>query len=137
MAFGLEVELGSMPYAFIKAVEETVRETLGQGIHGWQIPDARVVIHNHPYYVSVLAALGVLPELVHQTGALFLDKERGGPGCEGVIWPPRDGSASPYPAGAPRRERAASAPPVDDTPFPDSPPPFDDAPPHDDDDLPF
>lgn len=36
-------------------------------------PDARVVIHNHPYYVSVLAALGVLPELVHQTGALFLD----------------------------------------------------------------
>jgi ribulose-5-phosphate 4-epimerase/fuculose-1-phosphate aldolase len=36
-------------------------------------PDARVVIHNHPYYVSLLAALGVLPELVHQTGALFLD----------------------------------------------------------------
>lgn len=64
-------------------------------------------------------------------------KERGGPGCEGVIWPPRDGTASPYPASAPRRERAASAPPVDDTPFPDSPPPFDDAPLHDDDDLPF
>ena len=36
-------------------------------------PDARVVIHNHPYYVSLLAALGVLPELVHQTGSLFLD----------------------------------------------------------------
>ncbi len=36
-------------------------------------PDARVVIHNHPYYVSVLAALGMLPELLHQTGALFLD----------------------------------------------------------------
>ncbi len=35
--------------------------------------DARVVIHNHPYYVCVLAALGMLPELVHQTGALFLD----------------------------------------------------------------
>src|ERR1700729_2066671 len=35
--------------------------------------DARVVIHNHPYYVSLLAALGVLPELVHQTGSLFLD----------------------------------------------------------------
>jgi hypothetical protein len=64
-------------------------------------------------------------------------KERGGPGCEGVIWPPRDGAASPYPASAPRRAPASSAPPVDDTPFPDSPPPFDDAPPHDDDDLPF
>ncbi len=36
-------------------------------------PDARVVIHNHPYYVSLIAALGVLPELVHQTGSLFLD----------------------------------------------------------------
>src|SRR3954471_7927166 len=30
-------------------------------------------------------------------------RERGGPGCEGVIWPPRDGSPSPYPASAPRR----------------------------------
>ena len=66
-------------------------------------------------------------------------KERGGPGCEGVIWPPRDGSASPYPGSAPRRAGGGtmSAPPRDDTPFPDSPPPFDDAPPHDDDDLPF
>lgn len=36
-------------------------------------PDARVVIHNHPYYVSLLAALQNPPELVHQTGALFLD----------------------------------------------------------------
>lgn len=36
-------------------------------------PDARVVVHNHPYYVSLMAALGVLPELVHQTGSLFLD----------------------------------------------------------------
>ena len=38
-----------------------------------QRTDARVVIHNHPYYVSLIAALGVLPDLVHQTGALFLD----------------------------------------------------------------
>ena len=35
--------------------------------------DARVVIHNHPYHVSLLAALGHLPDLVHQTGSLFLD----------------------------------------------------------------
>ncbi|MEV8512285.1 class II aldolase/adducin family protein [Dactylosporangium sp. NPDC051484] len=34
-------------------------------------PDARVVVHNHPYYVSVLAAVGVLPEIVHQTGSMF------------------------------------------------------------------
>jgi ribulose-5-phosphate 4-epimerase/fuculose-1-phosphate aldolase len=36
-------------------------------------PDARVVVHNHPYHVSLIAALGVVPELVHQTGSLFLD----------------------------------------------------------------
>lgn len=64
-------------------------------------------------------------------------KERGGPGCEGVIWPPRDGSPSPYPASASHRAASSasaagvSAPPRDDTPFPDEPPPFDD------DDLPF
>jgi ribulose-5-phosphate 4-epimerase/fuculose-1-phosphate aldolase len=34
-------------------------------------PDARVVIHNHPYHVCVMAAMGILPELVHQSGAVF------------------------------------------------------------------
>ena len=34
-------------------------------------PDARVVVHNHPYYVTVLAALGLLPEILHQTACLF------------------------------------------------------------------
>jgi ribulose-5-phosphate 4-epimerase/fuculose-1-phosphate aldolase len=33
--------------------------------------DAAVVIHNHPYHVTVLAALGLLPEMVHQTTAMF------------------------------------------------------------------
>lgn len=36
-------------------------------------PDARVVVHNHPYYVSLLAALGMLPDALHQTGSLYLD----------------------------------------------------------------
>jgi ribulose-5-phosphate 4-epimerase/fuculose-1-phosphate aldolase len=34
-------------------------------------PDAHVVIHNHPYYCTVLAALGILPEIFHQTGCMF------------------------------------------------------------------
>jgi ribulose-5-phosphate 4-epimerase/fuculose-1-phosphate aldolase len=33
--------------------------------------DALVVVHNHPYHVTVLAALGLLPEVLHQTGCLF------------------------------------------------------------------
>ena len=37
--FRLEVELGAMPSAFFRAVEETVRETLRQGIYGWEVPD--------------------------------------------------------------------------------------------------
>lgn len=36
-----------------------------------QRPDARVVVHNHPYHVSVLAAIGLLPEIAHQTAAMF------------------------------------------------------------------
>ncbi len=62
-------------------------------------------------------------------------KERGGPGCEGVIWPSRDGSPSPYPASAPRRAAAGGSSRSNDAPL-DAPPPYD-GPPHDDDDLPF
>jgi ribosomal protection tetracycline resistance protein len=50
MSFRLAVELGSMPYAFIKAVEETARRTLGQGLHGWQVIDC-VVTLTHTGYV--------------------------------------------------------------------------------------
>jgi hypothetical protein len=62
-------------------------------------------------------------------------RERGGPGCEGVIWPARDGSPSPYPPSAPRRS-AQPAPPLADEGPRDGPPVWD-GPPLDDDDLPF
>jgi hypothetical protein len=64
-------------------------------------------------------------------------RERGGPGCEGVIWPSRDGSPSPYPPSAPRRGATASAPsaPSDEPPLGE--PPAWDGPPLDDEDLPF
>jgi ribosomal protection tetracycline resistance protein len=42
--FKLEVEVGSMPAAFFKAVEDGVRETLRQGLKGWEIPDAFVAM---------------------------------------------------------------------------------------------
>ena len=63
-------------------------------------------------------------------------RERGGPGCEGVIWPARDGSPSPYPPPVSRRSStAAAAPPPDDAPR--EGPPVWDGPPLNDDDLPF
>lgn len=59
-------------------------------------------------------------------------RERGGEGCAGVIWPPRDGSPSPYPEPVPRRPPRESAGPPPDAPPPDAPPPDLDA-----DELPF
>lgn len=34
-------------------------------------PDARVVIHNHPPYATVLSALGIVPGCYHQTATMF------------------------------------------------------------------
>lgn len=71
VTFELEVELGSMPYAFIKAVEETVRETLGQGIHGWQIPDARVVMTHSGYSARQSHAHAVFDKSMSSTAGDF------------------------------------------------------------------
>ncbi|MEU0114175.1 translation factor GTPase family protein [Streptomyces bobili] len=49
VTFALEVELGSMPYAFFKAVEDTVRETLGQGLRGWRVTDVAVTMTHCGY----------------------------------------------------------------------------------------
>jgi ribosomal protection tetracycline resistance protein len=49
-AFRLEVELGSMPFAFFKAVEETVTAALRQGLHGWQVTDCVVTMTHAGYW---------------------------------------------------------------------------------------
>ncbi len=49
VVFRLGVELGSMPYAFFAAVEETVRETLLQGLRGWQVLDCTVTMTRAGY----------------------------------------------------------------------------------------
>jgi ribosomal protection tetracycline resistance protein len=47
--FRIEVELGSMPLAFFRAVEDTTRETLRQGLHGWAVPDCTVAMTHSGY----------------------------------------------------------------------------------------
>jgi ribosomal protection tetracycline resistance protein len=42
--FQLAVELGSMPRAFFTAGEDSVRDMLNQGIHGWQVTDCMVTM---------------------------------------------------------------------------------------------
>jgi ribosomal protection tetracycline resistance protein len=37
-------ELGSLPLAFYRAIEETVHETLAQGLSGWEVTDAVVTL---------------------------------------------------------------------------------------------
>jgi ribosomal protection tetracycline resistance protein len=47
--FRIEAELGSMPLAFFKAVEDTVRETLRQGLYGWEVTDCTVAMTHSGY----------------------------------------------------------------------------------------
>ena len=49
VAFRLEIELGALTPAFIKAVEETVRQTLAQGRYGWQVTDVTVTLTHSGY----------------------------------------------------------------------------------------
>jgi ribosomal protection tetracycline resistance protein len=47
--FRIEAELGSMPLAFFRAVEDTVRQTLQQGIYGWGVTDCTVAMTHSGY----------------------------------------------------------------------------------------
>jgi ribosomal protection tetracycline resistance protein len=47
--FRIEAELGSMPLAYFRAVENTVRETLRQGLNGWEVIDCTVVMTHSGY----------------------------------------------------------------------------------------
>ncbi|HZF91699.1 translation factor GTPase family protein [Streptomyces sp.] len=69
--FRLEVELGSMPYAFFKAVEDTVRETLGQGLHGWQVTDCTVTMTHAGYSPRQSHAHQGFDKSMSSTGADF------------------------------------------------------------------
>ena len=69
--FRLEVELGSMPFAFFKAVEETVHETLRQGIHGWQVTDAVVSMTHSGYWPRQSHAHGTFDKSMSSTAGDF------------------------------------------------------------------
>jgi ribosomal protection tetracycline resistance protein len=48
--FGLDIELGALPLAFLRAVEDTVHAALRQGRHGWQVTDCTVTMTHSGYY---------------------------------------------------------------------------------------
>ncbi|MEU4238418.1 translation factor GTPase family protein [Actinoplanes sp. NPDC026619] len=71
VTFGLEVEPGSMPAAFFVAVEQSVRETLRQGLHGWPVPDCRVVMTRSGYSARQSHAHGVFDKSMSSTAGDF------------------------------------------------------------------
>jgi ribosomal protection tetracycline resistance protein len=54
--YGLEVELGSLPLAFHRAIEQAVRQALEQGAHGWPVTDAAVTLIDCAYWSAVTVA---------------------------------------------------------------------------------
>jgi ribosomal protection tetracycline resistance protein len=71
VAFRLEVELGAMPYAFFKAVEDTVRDTLHQGLEGWQVTDCTVTMTHSGYWPRQSHAHQGFDKSMSSTGADF------------------------------------------------------------------
>ena len=71
VCFRLEVELGSMPYSFMKTVEDTVRETLEQGIHGWRVTDCTVTLTQSGYWARQSRAHGTFDASMSSTAGDF------------------------------------------------------------------
>ncbi|WTL50580.1 TetM/TetW/TetO/TetS family tetracycline resistance ribosomal protection protein [Streptomyces sp. NBC_01497] len=49
VTFRREVEWGALPRAFHRAIEESVRRTLRQGLYGWEVTDCVVTLHTVGY----------------------------------------------------------------------------------------
>ncbi|HEY4392403.1 MAG TPA: translation factor GTPase family protein [Paenibacillus sp.] len=63
LQYRLEVELGSLPLPFQKAIKETVEDTLREGLHGWEVRDL-IVILTHTGYSSPVTTAGDFRSLV-------------------------------------------------------------------------
>ncbi|MEK4736966.1 MULTISPECIES: elongation factor G [Bacillus] len=56
ITYNLGVELGSLPLAFHKAIEDTVFQTLKQGLFGWEVTDIIVTLTHTGYASPVTTA---------------------------------------------------------------------------------
>ncbi len=69
--FHLGVELGSMPPAFFKAVEESVFQTLEQGLHGWSVTDCTVTMTRAGYWARQSHSHGTFDKSMSSTAGDF------------------------------------------------------------------
>ncbi|MET3900649.1 ribosomal protection tetracycline resistance protein [Devosia sp. UYZn731] len=80
VSFALEVDPGQMPAGFYRAVEEAVRETLQQGMHGWRVVDCHVAMTD-VRHASPMTTAGdfrnltplVLADALRQAGTLVCE----------------------------------------------------------------
>ncbi|MBF7149650.1 elongation factor G [Bacillus toyonensis] len=56
ITYNLGVELGTLPLAFHKAIEDTVFQTLKQGLYGWEVTDIIVTLTHTGYASPVTTA---------------------------------------------------------------------------------
>ncbi|GAA4220094.1 ribosomal protection tetracycline resistance protein [Streptosporangium album] len=56
ITFRREVERGSLPRPFHRAIEDAVRQTLGQGIYGWAVTDCAVTLTRTGYAPPISTA---------------------------------------------------------------------------------
>ena len=60
-----------IPLSFLKAIETTVTETLGQGIHGWQVTDCTVTLTQSGYWARQSHSHGVFDKSMSSTAGDF------------------------------------------------------------------
>ena len=60
-----------MPFTFMRAVEETVKETLRQGLSGWQVTDCTVTLTRSGYWARQSAAHAVFDKSMSSTAGDF------------------------------------------------------------------
>ncbi len=69
--YGIEVELGGLPLAFFRAVEETVRAALGQGLYGWEVTDCAVAMTHSGYWPRQSHMHGTFDKTMSSTAGDF------------------------------------------------------------------
>jgi len=71
ISFALEVERGSMPAAFFTAVEDTAVGALSQGLSGWPVPDAKLIMTHSGYAPRQSHAHAKFDKSMSSTGSDF------------------------------------------------------------------
>ena len=95
VTFRLGIELGALPLAFLKAIEDTVRLTLRQGLHGWQVTDTEVTLTRSGYWPRQSHAHGTFDASMSSTSRRL---------------PPADPAGADGRAGAGRYQGARAGP---------------------------